>query len=160
MRRTFADTTGTAAPKSRIVSRCSSGQQYRFIGAGGEVAPTDSPLEEDRAAPLYNTTWRETLQAQLVDENPAGFHAPWCCPQIRPKSFVTLPEALARERDRVECMTFMGLLPEIDHAWMTVDNVLYLWNYHTQDFTQFRDLEQARPTSWISPGVVLIPRRV
>lgn len=55
-----------------------------------------------------------------------------------------LPEALSRERDRVECMTFMGLLPEIDHAWMTVDNVLYLWNYHTNDFTQFRDLEQAR----------------
>ncbi|CAN0435054.1 unnamed protein product, partial [Ectocarpus sp. 12 AP-2014] len=53
-----------------------------------------------------------------------------------------LPEALSRERDRVECMTFMGLLPEIDHAWMTVDNVLYLWNYHTQDFTQFRELEQ------------------
>ncbi len=73
--------------------------------------------------------------------------APVVWPQIRPKSFVTLPEALARERDRVECMTFMGLLPEIDHAWMTVDNVLYLWNYHTQDFTQFRDLEQARPTT-------------
>lgn len=54
-----------------------------------------------------------------------------------------LPEALSRERDRVACMSFMGLLPEIDHAWMTVDNVLYLWNYHTQDFTQFRDLEQA-----------------
>lgn len=53
-----------------------------------------------------------------------------------------LPEPLARERDRVECMSFMGLLPEIDHAWMTVDNVLFLWNYHTQNFTQFRDLEQ------------------
>ncbi|CAN0494131.1 unnamed protein product, partial [Laminaria digitata] len=53
-----------------------------------------------------------------------------------------LPEPLARERDRVECMTFMGILPEIDHAWMTVDNVLFLWNYHTQDFTQFRELDQ------------------
>lgn len=63
--------------------------------------------------------------------------------QIRPKSFTMLPEALLRERDHVKCMTFMGLLPEIDHAWMTVDNVLYLWNYHTQDFTQFKELEQA-----------------
>lgn len=62
--------------------------------------------------------------------------------QIRPKAFAMLPAPLARERDRVECMTFMGLLPEIDHAWMTVDNVLFLWNYHTQDFTQFRELEQ------------------
>lgn len=64
--------------------------------------------------------------------------------QIRPKSFVMLPEPLVRERDRVECMSFMGLLPEIDHAYMTVDNVLFLWNYHTQDFIQFRELEQVR----------------
>lgn len=55
-----------------------------------------------------------------------------------------LPEPLVRERDRVECMSFMGLLPEIDHAYMTVDNVLFLWNYHTQDFIQFRELEQVR----------------
>lgn len=53
-----------------------------------------------------------------------------------------LPEPLARERDRVEVSTFMGLLPEIEHAWMTVDNVLYLWNFRTGDFTQYRDLEQ------------------
>lgn len=50
----------------------------------------------------------------------------------------------------------MGLLPEIDHAWMTVDNVLYLWNYHTQDFTQFRDLEQAS----LIGGVMERPRLV
>lgn len=59
-----------------------------------------------------------------------------------PKSFVTLPAPLARERDRVECMNLMGLLPEIDHAWMTVDNVLFLWNYHTKAFTQLREVEQ------------------
>lgn len=53
-----------------------------------------------------------------------------------------LPAALARERDRVECVTLMGLLPEIDYAWMTVDDTLYLWNYRTQDFTNFRDFEQ------------------
>ena len=55
-----------------------------------------------------------------------------------------LPELLVRERDRVECTTFMGLLPEIDHAWMSVDNVLFLWNYYTQDITQFRKLQQVR----------------
>ncbi|CAN0453667.1 unnamed protein product, partial [Hapterophycus canaliculatus] len=77
--------------------------------------------------------------------------------QVRPTSFAMLPEALSRERDRVECMTFMGLLPEIDHAWMTVDNVLYLWNYHTQDFTQFRDLEQASADGQIIVTVALVP---
>ena len=73
---------------------------------------------------------------------PPPFYAFVRLDQIRPKAFAMLPEPLTRERDRVECMTFMGILPEIDHAWMTVDNVLFLWNYHTQDFTQFRELDQ------------------
>jgi len=29
-------------------------------------------------------------------------------------------------------MSFQGLLPEIHRAWVTVDNVLYIWDYHTE----------------------------
>ncbi|CAM9540207.1 unnamed protein product [Ascophyllum nodosum] len=75
-------------------------------------------------------------------------------PQIRQKSLFMLPEPLVRERDRVQCTTFMGLLPEIDHVWMSVDNVLFLWNYHTQDLTQFRKLQQV-----IVTVALVAPRR-
>jgi len=29
----------------------------------------------------------------------------------------------------LECKSFMGLLPEINRAWITIDNRLFLWNY-------------------------------
>lgn len=37
----------------------------------------------------------------------------------------------------------MGFLPELDRAYITVDNRLYFWNYkHGSDFTSFEDLGQ------------------
>ncbi|CAM9519333.1 unnamed protein product, partial [Ectocarpus sp. 12 AP-2014] len=109
-------------------------------------------LRRDELSPelqkqLTATGMASTSQAYFCDPYTNSYLGP----QIRSKSFAMLPEALSRERDRVECMTFMGLLPEIDHAWMTVDNVLYLWNYHTQDFTQFRELEQVIVTVALVP---------
>eukprot|EP00752_Nemacystus_decipiens_P013044 g11539.t1 len=81
-------------------------------------------LRRDDASPelskqLTTTGMPASSQAYFCDPYTNSYLGP----QIRPKSFAVLPEALSRERDRVECMTFMGLLPEIDHAWMTVDNV-------------------------------------
>ncbi|KAJ3276818.1 hypothetical protein HDV01_002872 [Terramyces sp. JEL0728] len=29
--------------------------------------------------------------------------------------------------------SFMGIFPEINHVWMTIDNQLYLWNYEVQE---------------------------
>jgi len=32
----------------------------------------------------------------------------------------------------LQSMAFQGLFPEIHRAWVTVDNVLYIWDYHTE----------------------------
>ena len=29
----------------------------------------------------------------------------------------------------LQCRCFMGFFPEINRAWMTVDNQLFIWNY-------------------------------
>ena len=35
------------------------------------------------------------------------------------------------------------LTPEIHRAWITVDNVLYIWDYHTEEaYAQIDELEQ------------------
>lgn len=51
-----------------------------------------------------------------------------------------------RPFDRVlgtECYTQMGLFPEIQRAWITVDNRLYLWNYLSGgEFQSYEDLDQ------------------
>jgi hypothetical protein len=37
----------------------------------------------------------------------------------------------------------MGLFPEIDRAWVSIDNRLYLWNYKNGgDFYEFDELDQ------------------
>ena len=44
-------------------------------------------------------------------------------------NFIPLPQRVRDQYQRVESASFMGLLPEINCAWITVDNKLFLWNY-------------------------------
>ncbi|OZJ03036.1 hypothetical protein BZG36_03265 [Bifiguratus adelaidae] len=56
---------------------------------------------------------------------------------------VTLPNAIVQQYDILQCRSFMGLLPEINRAWITVDNKLFLWNYiDGTDFYSFEDQDQ------------------
>jgi len=43
--------------------------------------------------------------------------------------FVPLPKRVLDQYARIQCASFMGLLPEINRAWITVDNQLFLWDY-------------------------------
>lgn len=37
----------------------------------------------------------------------------------------------------------MGMFPEINRAWLTVDHRLFIWNYlNPNDFNSFDDLDQ------------------
>jgi len=40
-----------------------------------------------------------------------------------------LPEAVFEQVDRTQMSTSMGLFAEINHAWLAVDNQVYLWDY-------------------------------
>ena len=40
-----------------------------------------------------------------------------------------IPDAIFEQYNQAQCHTMMGLFTEIGHAWMTVDNRLYLWEY-------------------------------
>jgi hypothetical protein len=44
-------------------------------------------------------------------------------------SFKNLPELMLNQYDVLGVSSFMGIFPEINHVWMTIDNVLFLWNY-------------------------------
>ncbi|KAH6659382.1 Non-repetitive/WGA-negative nucleoporin C-terminal-domain-containing protein [Truncatella angustata] len=41
----------------------------------------------------------------------------------------TLPDRVFEQYERAEVSTSMGLFAELNHAWVTVDNCLYLWDY-------------------------------
>ncbi|KAJ1951443.1 hypothetical protein FBU59_000157 [Linderina macrospora] len=57
---------------------------------------------------------------------------------------ITLPDALFEQYDLLQCRCFMGIFPEIQRAWVTVDHRLFLWNYENEDddFYSFEDQEQ------------------
>ncbi|TIB67852.1 nucleoporin-domain-containing protein [Wallemia mellicola] len=64
---------------------------------------------------------------------------------------IHLPDTLFEQYNRVQCRCFMGLFPEIDRAWITIDNKLYLWDYVDGiDFASYEDL----PELIVSLGLV------
>ena len=44
-----------------------------------------------------------------------------------------IPEKILDQYNRAQISTRMGLLPEVKHAWITIDNALYLWDYTHPD---------------------------
>lgn len=56
---------------------------------------------------------------------------------------VNIPDAIFEQYNSTECFTQMGLFGDIQRAWITVDNRLYLWNYaNGQDFQAYEDHAQ------------------
>ncbi|KAL2061523.1 hypothetical protein VTL71DRAFT_6900 [Oculimacula yallundae] len=40
-----------------------------------------------------------------------------------------IPDRILDQYNRAEVQTMMGLFAELNHAWVTIDNALYLWDY-------------------------------
>ena len=38
-------------------------------------------------------------------------------------------ELLERRKNDTQVLSLMGILPEINRVWVSIDNCLYLWNY-------------------------------
>ncbi|KNC47611.1 uncharacterized protein AMSG_02635, partial [Thecamonas trahens ATCC 50062] len=58
---------------------------------------------------------------------------------------IPLPAALLEQYDYLEYKCFMGVFPEINRAWITRDNHIFLWNYNDgagADFVSYDDLDQ------------------
>jgi nuclear pore complex protein Nup155 len=41
----------------------------------------------------------------------------------------TIPDRIFEQYNRAQVSTSMGLFAELNHAWVTIDNALYLWDY-------------------------------
>ncbi|EWM26879.1 nuclear pore complex protein [Nannochloropsis gaditana] len=61
---------------------------------------------------------------------------PWKDPAFGPpveyQSLRPFPPAILRTYSLLQAMSFQGLWTEIHRAWITVDNLLYIWDYHTE----------------------------
>lgn len=68
-----------------------------------------------------------------------GAHAPFTNTDT-----INIPDAIYDQFNQTETRSDMGIFPEIDRAWITVDNRLYFWNYRNgSDFYSFDQLDQS-----------------
>ncbi|KAJ3021614.1 hypothetical protein HKX48_008183 [Thoreauomyces humboldtii] len=64
---------------------------------------------------------------------------------LRTGDFIPLPDYVYEQYNSVQCKAFMGLFPEIERVWITMDSRLYLWNFQHPGKTPttcFDDQEQ------------------
>ena len=63
---------------------------------------------------------------------------------IEHEEFIAMPRQVLSLYREVHNASYMGILPEINRAWVTIDNRLYLWNYEQPDqFTEYEGLDDA-----------------
>jgi len=63
--------------------------------------------------------------------------------QFLAKRTVPLPAALLAQYQYLESKSFMGLLPQIGRAWISIDHRLFLWDYvEGSDFAVYEELDQ------------------
>jgi len=71
-----------------------------------------------------------------------GSTVPWE-PALAAVDCRPIPRAIRGLYSQIECEMFMGLFPEINRAWITIDNRLFLWNYYNgDDFYVYDGLDQ------------------
>lgn len=57
---------------------------------------------------------------------------------------VNIPDEILREASKTEMKSDMGLLPELNRCWITIDNKLILWNFNKPaDYQSIDDIKHA-----------------
>ena len=142
---TPASTSRIPPPAFQILSRPSQVQpnpgQQLIPQPGTNEAPArpDAPRDitpSDRARDTINESLaREKATPPLDEYLSQGYSAeyelnstgPWT-PFQRTRTY-RFPNQIFDQYNRAELSTGMGLFAELNHAWVTIDNALYLWDY-------------------------------
>lgn len=66
-----------------------------------------------------------------------------------------IPDQIFEQYNHAQVSTMMGLFSELNHAWITIDNALYLWDY-TQPNPELKGFEE-QPNS-ITAVKLVVPR--
>ncbi|KAI2623698.1 nucleoporin-domain-containing protein [Xylaria nigripes] len=61
------------------------------------------------------------------DYDVTSIESPWA--PFQKLHHYQIPQNVFQQYDHAEVSTSMGLFPELNHAWVAIDNCLYLWDY-------------------------------
>ncbi|KAL3428477.1 non-repetitive/WGA-negative nucleoporin [Phlyctema vagabunda] len=116
------------------------GQAQRQQAAQAPEAPHVRPLQPiQRAARTINETLQKESSFPDLDsyvkqgissdyEVPSPITEPAWAPFQKTKMY-NIPDTIFEQYNRAQVQTMMGLFAELNHAWVTIDNALYLWDY-------------------------------
>ncbi|KAL5017128.1 hypothetical protein ScPMuIL_006717 [Solemya velum] len=112
----------------------------------------DRQLQEDRSYPDLSELLRipahnQTSVSGLHDyDYPNLLEAGICLdglPEVGNVKKVPLPPELVEQFGRMQCNCMMGLFPEIERAWLTIDSDIFVWRYEDRlDLAYFDGLSE------------------
>ncbi|OTB09916.1 hypothetical protein K445DRAFT_323510 [Daldinia sp. EC12] len=83
----------------------------------------NNALAKDRDYPQLDSYCRQISSDYDVTRDDSAW-APFQKTNMYP-----IPQNVLEQYNRAEVSTMMGLFAELNHAWVTIDNCLYLWDY-------------------------------
>ncbi|KAI8363798.1 Nup133 N terminal like-domain-containing protein [Choanephora cucurbitarum] len=135
-------------PKEQIPSR-----YVEFMKTGREI---EQVISKDSNYPDLADMLKETHPVSL-DLMTAATSSTYALPLINSErefseiGKINTPAHLYDRIANVQCRTFSGIFPQISRAWLTIDNILYLWDYTEPDASifEYKDQDQVITTAEI-----------
>ncbi|RDW83688.1 putative non-repetitive nucleoporin [Aspergillus mulundensis] len=98
-------------------------------------APQDLNTEERAARTVNDTLTQEARYPDLDSYLSQGFSSDYDIPEsstwapFQKVKMYSIPDQIFDQYNLAQVSTSMGLLAELNHAWVAIDNALYLWDY-------------------------------
>lgn len=116
------------------------GQSQAPKQQGAGISPAEELKPIGRAARTINETLnQESRYPELdsyVNQGPSSDYdipsQPAWAPFQRAKSY-SIPDSILAQCNNAKMSTMMGLFADLNHAWIAIDNSLYLWDYTQLD---------------------------
>ncbi|KAL8918572.1 MAG: hypothetical protein Q9208_007284 [Pyrenodesmia sp. 3 TL-2023] len=133
----------TPAHQSQALSQQGQGAQ-----SGTQRSNADEIQPVARAARAVNEALSQESQYPDLDsyigqgissEYEVSTQAAWA--PFQKSKMYTIPDRIFEQYNRAQVSTIMGLFADFNHAWVAIDNALYLWNYtqSNPDLVSFED---------------------
>ncbi|CAO1614412.1 unnamed protein product [Sympodiomycopsis kandeliae] len=108
---------------SQVASSSSSSQQQQHQRLQQAASTVKNFADQD----AHNVDLADYLSASINQPYRLHLSAPWA--PLKKVRTLTIPDAVIQATSSPQSSAAQGLFPEIERAWITIDNQLYLWRY-------------------------------
>ncbi|KFY49278.1 hypothetical protein V496_10134 [Pseudogymnoascus sp. VKM F-4515 (FW-2607)] len=111
-------------------------------------------LRKDANFPELDSYVKQGISSDYEIPSVLGHDAAWA-PYQKTKMY-DIPDRIFEQYNHAQVSTMMGLFSELNHAWITIDNALYIWDY-TQTNPELNGFEEQ--SNSITAVKLVVPRR-